>query len=66
MAYEFRLQDPGEGIHEAEIIEINVSEGQQVREGENILVAETDKAAVDIPSPVTGEIVELKLSLIHI
>ena len=62
MAYEFRLQDPGEGIHEAEIIEINVSEGQQVREGENILVAETDKAAVDIPSPVTGEIVELKVS----
>jgi pyruvate dehydrogenase E2 component (dihydrolipoamide acetyltransferase) len=62
MAYEFRLQDPGEGIHEAEIVEIIVSEGQHVKEGENILIAETDKAAVEIPSPVTGKIAELKVS----
>ncbi len=61
MAYEFRLQDPGEGIHEAEILEIVVAEGDHVEEGDDVLVAETDKAAVDIPSPVTGEVIEIKV-----
>jgi len=62
MSFEFRLQDPGEGIHEAEIVEIVVKEGQHVEEGDNILVAETDKAAVDIPSPVTGALSSLKVA----
>lgn len=62
MAYEFRLQDPGEGIHEAEIIEINTSVGDSVAEGDDVLVIETDKAAMDIPTPVTGRVIEIKVS----
>ncbi|MCX2723941.1 dihydrolipoamide acetyltransferase family protein [Roseibium salinum] len=62
MAYEFRLQDPGEGIHEAEIIELKVSKGSHVKEGDDVLVAETDKAAVDIPTPVSGEVIEIRVS----
>lgn len=56
MAREFKLPDLGEGIHEGEIIEILVSVGDQIEEGQDILVVETDKAAVEIPSPYTGEV----------
>jgi pyruvate dehydrogenase E2 component (dihydrolipoamide acetyltransferase) len=62
MEKEFRLADPGEGIHEAEIVEILVSEGDQVEEEQVILVIETDKAAVEVPSPMTGIIKNIKVS----
>ena len=56
MARTFKLPDLGEGIHEGEIIDVLVSVGDQIEEGDDILVVETDKAAVDIPSPYTGEV----------
>ncbi len=54
MTTSFRLPDLGEGVHEAEILAIPVTSGQKVVEGQIILEIETDKAAVEIPSPVTG------------
>jgi pyruvate dehydrogenase E2 component (dihydrolipoamide acetyltransferase) len=59
LAQEFRLQDPGEGIHEAEIQEVLVSEGDAVEEGQMVFVIETDKAAVEIPVPFTGTVAEI-------
>lgn len=59
MARELRLQDPGEGIHEATIQEILVGVGDHVDEGDMVLVVETDKAAVEVPSPYTGEVGEI-------
>ena len=59
MAISFRLPDLGEGVHEAEILSIAVVAGQNVKEGEPLLEVETDKAAVQIPSPVTGSIDEI-------
>jgi pyruvate dehydrogenase E2 component (dihydrolipoamide acetyltransferase) len=59
MTTSFRLPDLGEGVHEAEILAVTVSAGQQVKEGDLILEVETDKAAVEIPSPVTGTITEI-------
>jgi pyruvate dehydrogenase E2 component (dihydrolipoamide acetyltransferase) len=56
MAKEFKLPDLGEGIHEAEVLSVLVSAGQEVNEGDPILEVETDKAAVEIPSPYTGTI----------
>ncbi|MEJ5349756.1 MAG: dihydrolipoamide acetyltransferase family protein [Desulfosoma sp.] len=50
----FRLPDLGEGIHEGEIIEVLVKPGQSVTEGQPLLIVETDKASVEIPSPFTG------------
>ena len=38
----FKLPDPGEGIHEAEIIEVLVAEGDRVEEGQSVAVIETD------------------------
>ncbi|MCU0614004.1 MAG: 2-oxo acid dehydrogenase subunit E2 [Desulfobacterales bacterium] len=54
MAQEFKMPDLGEGIHEGEILKVFVSEGDHVNEGEPLLEVETDKAAVEIPSPLTG------------
>jgi pyruvate dehydrogenase E2 component (dihydrolipoamide acetyltransferase) len=62
MTQAFRLPDPGEGIHEAEILDVCVSVGQAVREGESILQIETDKAIVEIPSPYTGTVADIKVT----
>lgn len=59
MARKFRLPDLGEGIHEAEVLAILVAVGDEVREGDPILEIETDKAAVEIPSPFTGKVKEI-------
>jgi pyruvate dehydrogenase E2 component (dihydrolipoamide acetyltransferase) len=61
MIREFRLPDPGEGIHEAEILEVRVSIGDTVQEGDIILHVETDKAAIEVPSPYTGVVAEIKV-----
>jgi pyruvate dehydrogenase E2 component (dihydrolipoamide acetyltransferase) len=59
MAKAFKLPDLGEGIHEGEILSVRVSVGDKVNEGDIILEVETDKAAVEIPSPYTGVIEEV-------
>jgi pyruvate dehydrogenase E2 component (dihydrolipoyllysine-residue acetyltransferase) len=59
MALEFKLPDLGEGVHEGEVLKVLVSVGDEVREGDPILEIETDKAAVEIPSPFTGRIREI-------
>jgi pyruvate dehydrogenase E2 component (dihydrolipoamide acetyltransferase) len=61
MARTFKLPDLGEGIHEGEIIEILVSVGDKVEEGDDLLVVETDKASVEIPSPFTGEVTGIEV-----
>ncbi|MCK6457295.1 MAG: 2-oxo acid dehydrogenase subunit E2 [Phycisphaerae bacterium] len=59
MAKEFKLPDLGEGIHEAQIINIHVKEGDTVREDQMIMEVETDKAAVEIPVPFAGVVSRL-------
>ena len=57
--YEFKLPDLGEGIHEGEILKWHVQEGDEIKEDETLVEIETDKAAVDIPSPAGGRVVKL-------
>ena len=59
MSRPFKLPDLGEGIHEAEVLAVLVSAGQKVSEGDIILEVETDKAAIEIPSPYTGKVQEI-------
>jgi pyruvate dehydrogenase E2 component (dihydrolipoamide acetyltransferase) len=59
MSQAFKLPDLGEGIHEGEILTVTVEVGQNVKEGDIILEVETDKAAVEIPSPYTGRVEEI-------
>jgi len=56
MVIEFLLPDLGEGIHEAEVQAVMVKEGDSVTEDQPILEVETDKAVVQIPSPVAGKV----------
>lgn len=59
MRYVFRLPDVGEGIAQAEIVEYLVKPGDNVKADQMVVRVETDKAVVELPSPVTGTIVEL-------
>ena len=54
-----KLPDVGEGITEAEIVEWHVGVGDTIAEDELVGAVMTDKAAVDIPSPVAGRVAEL-------
>ena len=56
----FILPDLGEGVHEAEIISWKVKPGEAVKEHQTIAEMETDKALVEVPSPWTGVIEELR------
>ncbi len=60
MAFEFKMPDIGEGIHEGEIVEWLVSEGDQVDEDQDIVEVMTDKATVQISSPRAGTIQEIR------
>ena len=59
MAYEFRFPDVGEGIVEGEIVEWSVRVGETVAAHQTLAVIETDKAVVEIPSPVAGTVLRL-------
>lgn len=57
--FTFRLPDIGEGIAEAEIVAWHVAVGDRVEEDQNIADMMTDKATVEMESPVSGTVVEL-------
>lgn len=59
MKFEFKLPDIGEGIHEAELLQWSVQPGQRIKEGQDVAVMNTDKVAVDLPSPRSGTVVSL-------
>lgn len=56
MAFQFKLPDIGEGIHEGEIVKWFVKEGDEVAEDDALCEVQNDKAVVEIPSPVTGTV----------
>ncbi|WP_262172816.1 dihydrolipoamide acetyltransferase family protein [Saccharococcus sp. Marseille-Q5394] len=59
MAYEFRLPDIGEGIHEGEVVKWFVAKGDKINEDDTLLEIQNDKAVVEIPSPVTGTVEDI-------
>jgi 2-oxoisovalerate dehydrogenase E2 component (dihydrolipoyl transacylase) len=54
-----KLPDVGEGVAEAELVEWHVKPGDLVREDAVLAAVMTDKATVEIPSPVSGEVLWL-------
>lgn len=57
--YKFKLPDIGEGIAEAEIVAWHIKVGDQIEEDQGIADVMTDKATVEMESPVTGKVLEL-------
>ncbi|MDW8260690.1 MAG: biotin/lipoyl-containing protein, partial [Gammaproteobacteria bacterium] len=57
--YVFKLPDLGEGTVAAEIVAWRVAVGDQVAEDTPLVEMSTDKAVVEVPSPVAGRIVSL-------
>ena len=55
--YVFKLPDLGEGTVEAEIVSWHVKPGDDVSEDDVLVEVMTEKAAVEVPAPVTGKIV---------
>ncbi|RBI63017.1 2-oxo acid dehydrogenase subunit E2 [halophilic archaeon] len=60
MVREFKLPDVGEGVAEGELVSWLVEEGDAVSEDQPVAEVETDKAIVEVPSPVDGTVRELR------
>lgn len=61
MAKEFKLPDLGEGIHEAQVVNVMIKEGDTVAADQMVMEVETDKAAVELPVPFAGTISKLNV-----
>ena len=57
--FTFKLPDIGEGISEAEIVAWHVAVGDRIEEDQGIADMMTDKATVEMESPVSGIVIEL-------
>ena len=55
----FKMPDVGEGVAEAEVVEWHVKVGDRVEEDQHLVDVMTDKATIDIESPVAGTVVDV-------
>ena len=62
MPIDLKLPDVGEGIAEGEVVRWLVAEGAQVKEDDPLVEILTDKANVEIPSPVSGTVMKILAS----
>lgn len=61
MGKEFKLPDLGEGIHEAQVVNVMIKQGDSVKADQMVMEVETDKAAVELPVPYGGVIAKLNV-----
>lgn len=62
MATEVKLPELGDGIESGDVLEVLVSEGDMITEGQDIIEMETDKATVPVPSSTGGKVVKIHVS----
>jgi pyruvate dehydrogenase E2 component (dihydrolipoamide acetyltransferase) len=61
MNTEFRLPELGENVTGGDVSKVLVQTGDSVKEGQTLLELETDKASVEVPSPVSGVVQEVRV-----
>lgn len=61
MAFEFKLPELGEGLHEGEIASWLVQVGDHIEEDDGLVEIQNDKSVEELPSPVSGTIKEIKI-----
>ncbi|OXM86773.1 dihydrolipoamide acetyltransferase family protein [Paenibacillus rigui] len=59
--FEYKFPELGEGIHEGEIVKWLVKPGDVVDDETIIMEVQNDKSTVEVPAPVAGKIVEIKV-----
>lgn len=57
--YDFKFADIGDGIEEGKILEWKFKLGDKVKEGDTLVIVETDKVNAELPSPVDGIITKI-------
>ncbi|WP_080874883.1 dihydrolipoamide acetyltransferase family protein [Oceanobacillus timonensis] len=62
MAFNFKLPDIGEGIHEGELVKWFVKEGDEVKEDDVLCEIQNDKSVVEIPSQVDGTVTKIHVA----
>jgi pyruvate dehydrogenase E2 component (dihydrolipoamide acetyltransferase) len=62
VSFQFKMPDIGEGIHEGEIVKWFIKPGDKIQEDDVLCEIQNDKAVVEIPSPVEGTVLEVKVA----
>lgn len=59
--YEYKLPELGEGLFEGEVVKWHIKPGDVIEEDQIIMDVQNDKSVVEVPSPVSGKVLELKV-----
>ncbi|WP_419873583.1 dihydrolipoamide acetyltransferase family protein [Candidatus Pristimantibacillus sp. PTI5] len=59
--FEYRFPELGEGLHEGEIVKVNIKVGDTVTDDDIIMEVQNDKAIVEVPCPVNGKVLEVRV-----
>lgn len=51
------------GAEGVEVIEVCVNAGDEVKEGDSLIVLESDKASMEVPSPASGKVISLAIKV---
>ena len=60
MKFEFKFADPGEGVHEGELLQWYVQPGDQIKNEQLLAEVMTEKVTVELASPVVGKLISLE------
>jgi len=61
MAVEFKLPELGENVEKGDVVRVLVSAGDLVRKDQPVLELETDKATIEVPSPLEGTVAAVRV-----
>jgi pyruvate/2-oxoglutarate dehydrogenase complex dihydrolipoamide acyltransferase (E2) component len=63
MRVTLKMPKVGDAADKVLVLEIKARRGDRVREGDALMLVETDKASVEVPSPIAGAVAEIMVSV---